>query len=67
MSQVMKLTYSYVSHHSMGLPPSDPPYYVVWVSFLLLPAFSLQSETRYCGTFFTVFTSPPRLLDSILQ
>jgi len=38
MSQDMKLTYSYVFHHKMGLPPSDPPYYVVWVGFLLLPA-----------------------------
>jgi len=59
-SQVMKLAYSYVSHHNMGLPPSDPPYYVVWVGFLLLPAFSLQSETRYSSIFFIVFTSPPR-------
>jgi len=35
----------------MGLPPSDPPYYVVWVGFLLLPAFSFQSETRYLAHF----------------
>lgn len=60
MSQVMKMTYSYVSHRNMGLSPSDPPYYAVWVGFLLLSAFSLQSETRYCGIFFIVFTSPPR-------